>query len=564
MKFTEYHYHRPDFQELKQQFTDLFTSIADATSASEQIQPIEMVNQLRNQVETMATLAQIRHSIDTTDSFYEAENNYWDEHGPLYSELDSQFYRLVLNSPFQAELKQVIPRQWFAIAELKLRAFSATIIPLLQEENRLSSDYTKLLASAQIEFDGRTYNLSGLTPLLQADDRDIRKRASEAKFEFFAIHEAEIDQLFDQLVHVRHEIAIKLGFENFVELGYVRMLRTDYDAEMVARFRQEIKTHLVPQAQKLIQRQKTRLGLADFAYYDMSYEFTTGNPKPEGTPAAILAAGLQMYQEMSPETAEFFTFMQEHELLDVLTKPGKSGGGYCTYLADFQAPFIFANFNGTAHDIDVLTHEAGHAFQVYQSRHISYPELAFPTYESCEIHSMSMEFFAWPWMELFFGEQTQKYYYTHLARAMTFIPYGVSVDEFQHFVYANPQATPAERKQKWRDIERYYLPDRNYQASPFLERGTWWFQQAHIFNSPFYYIDYTLAQVCAFQFWQKMHVDREQAWADYVHLCSLGGTQAFTGLVTEANLASPFSPNVLKPTFEAIMNYLETIDDQKL
>lgn len=564
MKFTEYHYDRPDFAVLKNQLTNLFSSFASATSATEQLTLIQRVNQLRNQVETMATLAQIRHSIDTTDAFYEMENTYWDEHGPLYSELDSQFYRLVLDSPFQDELQTAIPHQWFAIAELKLRAFSPAIIPLLQEENRLSSEYTKLVASAQIEFDGQTYNLSGLTPLLQDDNREVRKRAAAAKFGFFAEHESEIDHLFDQLVHVRHEIATTLGFANFVELGYVRMLRTDYDAEMVALFRQEIKTHLVPQAQKLVQRQKARLGLTDFAYYDMSYEFTTGNPKPEGTPEAILTAGLQMYQEMSPETAEFFTFMQEHQLLDVLTKPGKSGGGYCTYLADFQAPFIFANFNGTAHDVDVLTHEAGHAFQVYQSRHITYPELAFPTYESCEIHSMSMEFFAWPWMELFFGEQTQKYYYSHLAGAMTFIPYGVSVDEFQHFVYSNPNATPAERKQKWREIERYYLPDRDYQASPFLEQGTWWFQQAHIFNSPFYYIDYTLAQVCAFQFWQKMHVDRQQAWADYVHLCGLGGTQAFTGLVAEAKLASPFSPNVLKPTFEAIMSYLETIDDQKL
>ncbi|MGL4624073.1 MAG: M3 family oligoendopeptidase [Culicoidibacterales bacterium] len=564
MKFQDYPYQRPDFIAMKTQFMTFLADFQQASSATVQFSLIEQINQLRNHIETMATLAQIRHSIDTRDSFYEQENRYWDEHGPLYSELDSQFYASVLQSSYKGELEALIPTQWFAIARLKLQSFDPIIIPLLQEENRLSSNYTKLIASAEIEFDGQIYNLSGLTPLLQADNRDVRKRAAAAKFHFFAVHEAEIDQIFDQLVHIRHEIATTLGFTNFVELGYVRMLRTDYDAEMVALFRHEIHTHLVPEAQKLVQKQKKRLGLTDFAYYDMSYDFTTGNPTPDGTPESILAAGLQMYQEMSPETAEFFHFMQDHELLDILTKPGKSGGGYCTYLADFQSPFIFANFNGTAHDIDVLTHEAGHAFQVYQSRHITYPELAFPTYESCEIHSMSMEFFAWPWMPLFFGKQTPKYYYTHLASAMTFIPYGVSVDEFQHFVYEHPQATPHERKQKWRELERKYLPDRNYEASPFLESGTWWFQQAHIFNSPFYYIDYTLAQVCALQFWQKMQTNREQAWQDYVHLCGLGGTKAFTSLVAEAQLASPFSPNVLEPTFQAVMNYLEAIDDQSL
>ncbi|MGL4953077.1 MAG: M3 family metallopeptidase, partial [Culicoidibacterales bacterium] len=278
----------------------------------------------------------------------------------------------------------------------------------------------------------------------------------------------------------------------------------------------------------------------------------------------ILAAGMQMYAEMSPETAEFFEFMQTHGLLDVLTKPGKSGGGYCTFLADFQAPFIFANFNGTAHDIDVLTHEAGHAFQVYQSRTIPFPELSFPTYESCEIHSMSMEFFAWPWMEQFFAEATKKYYFSHLAGALSFIPYGVSVDEFQHYVYENPQATPAQRKAQWRTIEHKYLPEKDYSESPFLEQGTWWYQQAHIFNSPFYYIDYTLAQVCAFQFWVKMQENREQAFQDYVHLCGLGGTLAFTGLVAEANLQSPFTPGVLEPVITQIMAYLNEIDDQIL
>lgn len=564
MKFQDYPYVRPDFETTKEKYQVLLAEFGESPSVKLQLVVINAINLLRAHVETMATLAQVRYSIDTSDAEYEAENTYWDEMSPLYSELDSKFYEAIFNSEFLTELQAEIPEQWFAIAKLKRQAFDEVVIPHLQTENRLSSAYAKLIASAAIEFEGQTYNLSGLTPFIQADDEAVRKAASEAKYAFYAQHEAEIDQLFTELVEVRDTIAKKLGFNNFVELGYVRMLRTDYDAQMVATFRKQVETLIVPHAQTLKDRQKQRLGVETLAYYNQSYQFTTGNPKPIGTPSEMLAKAQAMYQEMSPETAEFFDFMQANALLDVIARPNKQAGGYCTFLADFQAPFIFANFNGTAGDVDVLTHEAGHAFQVYQSRTIPYPELNFPTTESCEIHSMSMEFFAWPWLEQFFGEATQKYYFDHLASSMTFIPYGVSVDEFQHFVYENPSATPAQRKAKWREIERIYLPDRDYSESAFLEQGTWWFQQAHIFNSPFYYIDYTLAQVCAFQFWAQMQTDRETAWDNYVYLCGLGGTQPFTKLVAAAKLESPFSDGVLEPTIVAIMSYLNQIDDTKL
>jgi M3 family oligoendopeptidase len=263
-----------------------------------------------------------------------------------------------------------------------------------------------------------------------------------------------------------------------------------------------------------------------------------------------------MYRELSNETDEFFQYMQERGALDLTAKPGKSGGGYCTYLPSEGLPFIFSNFNGTAGDIDVLTHEVGHAFQVYESRHLTTPEYAFPTYEACEIHSMSMEFFCWPWMELFFGDQVDKYKFNHLAGSMTFLPYGVLVDEFQHVVYRNPEMTAAERRQAWRDLEKVYLPHRDYEANDYLESGAWWHQQGHIFQSPFYYIDYTLAQVCAFQFWVRMHEDREAAWSDYLTLCQAGGSRSFLELVELAGLKSPFADGVLKETIDQIEDYL--------
>lgn len=250
--------------------------------------------------------------------------------------------------------------------------------------------------------------------------------------------------------------------------------------------------------------------------------------------------------------------------MDLVAKKGKQGGGYCTYISEYGAPFIFSNFNGTSGDIDVLTHEAGHAFQVYESRGFEVPEYGFPTYEACEIHSMSMEFFTWPWMDRFFEDEADKYRFDHLASGLIFIPYGVTVDEFQHFVYENPDATPAERKQAWREIERKYLPHRNYDDNTYLEQGGFWHKQGHIFSSPFYYIDYTLAQICAFQFWKKMHEDRSAAWADYLHLCRQGGSKSFVELVKVAGLISPFEDGCVTSVIGSINAWLDSVDDAAL
>jgi M3 family oligoendopeptidase len=250
--------------------------------------------------------------------------------------------------------------------------------------------------------------------------------------------------------------------------------------------------------------------------------------------------------------------------MDLVAKRGKESGGYCTFIEDYKAPFIFSNFNGTSGDIDVLTHEAGHAFQVYRSRDLDIPEYYWPTYEACEIHSMSMEFLTWPWMELFFKEDTEKYKFSHLSGALIFLPYGVAVDEFQHFVYENPNASPVERKQAWRKIEMEYLPHRDYEGNEFLEHGGYWQRQSHIYQSPFYYIDYTLAQICAFQFWKRSTEKDETAWEDYLNLCQLGGSKSFLDLVESANLKSPFVDGTVQSVVKVIDEWLSTVDDKAL
>ncbi len=564
MKFEEYEYKRPQLDELTEKFELALEKFRGATSANSQDEAMKEINELRNEVDTMMNICYIRHSIDTNNEFYKAEQDYLDELEPNVEGLVAKYYEALVSSPFKEELEKKWGRQLFALAEAQLKTFKPEIIPLLQRENKLSTEYTKLVASAKIQFEGKERTLTQLEPFIQSTDREMRKKASEARFGFFAQHEEKFDELYDQLVKVRTEIAKELGYKNFVELGYYRMYRTDYNAQMVAGFREQVHTYIVPIASKLKERQRNRISVDRLTYYDEPFSFLTGNAVPKGTPEWIIEKGKKMYEELSSETGEFFSFMINNHLMDLEAKTGKAGGGYCTYVEGYKAPFIFSNFNGTSGDIDVLTHEAGHAFQVYSSRHFEIPEYYWPTYEACEIHSMSMEFFTWPWMSLFFEEDTDKYKFSHLSEALLFLPYGVAVDEFQHWVYENPEAAPAERKQQWRLIENKYLPHKDYDGNAYLEGGGFWQRQSHIYNSPFYYIDYTLAQICAFQFWKRSREHKEEAWADYLNLCKLGGSMPFTELVREANLISPFEENSVQSVVREIELWLDSVEDDQL
>ncbi|MCR8642038.1 M3 family oligoendopeptidase [Paenibacillus sp. N1-5-1-14] len=564
MKFSQMPYERPDMEQVESQFTELLAAFQAAETFEAQNEAMRAYNQHRSSVETLINIAYVRNSIDTNDEFYKAEQEFWDDTIPHIQKHQADYYKALVESKFRSELEEKWGSQLFQLAELSIKVFSPSIIEDLQLENKLSSEYQKLIASAKIPFEGEERTLAQMQPFTLSTDRDMRRRASEARYGFFVENEEQLDRIYDDLVKVRHTISQKLGFNSFTEVGYARMQRIDYDADMVANFRKQVLEYIVPVTQNLKERQAKRIGVEKLSYYDDKFSFLTGNAKPKGDPEYIVNSGSQMYKELSPETDAFFQMMVNEELMDLVSKKGKQSGGYCTYFSDYSKPFIFSNFNGTAGDIDVLTHEAGHAFQVYSSCGHEIPEYHWPTHEACEIHSMSMEFFAWPWMELFFKEDTEKYKFNHLGEGLNFIPYGVSVDEFQHFIYANPTATPAERKQAWRDIERKYLPHRNYDENDYLERGGFWVQQQHIFNSPFYYIDYTLAQICAFQFWKGMHDNKEKAWADYVELCKAGGSKSFTKLVEQANLISPFEDGCVASVIGTIEEWLNSVDDTKL
>ena len=567
MKFSQYKYERSSYENIKEEFTKLVANINNAAGYEEQKNYILKLNKIRNDIQTNSTIASIRYSIDTSDEYYEEEKKYWDEYMPFYEDLNCDFYKAIVNSPFKEEIIKDFSKQFYNICEDSIKSFSKDIIEDLQEENMLCSKYTKLLASAKLDYKGETHNLSSLMKYMMDKDRDTRIESTKLYYSYFEENEAQFDELFDKLVAVRDKMAKKLGYDSFTELGYIRMNRSDYNEEMIKKLRQEVQDYIVPLCNKLYERQANRIKTDDFWFADESIEFETGNATIKGGKEYekyIIDNGKKMYSELSPETAEFFEYMTSNELMDLVTRKAKAAGGYCTHIPNYNSPFIFSNFNNTSEDIDVLTHEAGHAFQLYMSRDIEMYEINFPTLDSCEIHSMSMEFITYPWMELFFKEDTLKYKFYHMSSAIKFIPYGVIVDEFQHRIYENPKMTADERKQVFRDLERKYLPHRDYRDIDILEKGCYWFKQGHIFKNPFYYIDYVLAQVCAFQFLNKSNEDFEKAWKDYLNICKVGGTKSFLEIVKIGNLESPFEENTMKNIAENINKLLENIKDSDL
>ncbi len=547
MKFCDMPYERIDFGKVKEELLGLMKAFEMAESAQEQFEIHKKYYALSDRVSTQVTLASIRHSMDTTDAFYEEEKAYYDEQVPAYSNLSVEYLKLLYHSRFREELEQIIGPVAFKNMELSFRCVNESVIPIMQEENALVTEYEKLLASAKIDWDGEILNLSLLSPYLKHKDPEVRRRAYEKQNAFFMGIADKLDELYDKLVKNRTRQAKELGFESYTELGYLRMQRNSYQREQVENLRRQVKEVFVPFAESLYENRRERLGLDKMYFSDEQVYGKDGNPQPFGTPEEILEAGQKMYGELSKETREFFDFMMENELLDVFGRKTKAVGGYMTYIPDYKSPFIFANFNGTSDDVNVITHECGHAFQGYLASEDPIREHADIGMETAEIHSMSMEFFTEPWYPLFFaGVKAEAYREMHLEDAVLFIPYGCMVDEFQHRVYDDPDMTPKERKAVWKELEKTYKPHLDYGSLQFFAEGGYWQRQHHIYSFPLYYIDYVIAQLCAFEFKNKMQENYEEAWKSYLQLCRLSASDYFENLLRKAGLSSPFEDGCIQ------------------
>lgn len=551
LRYHEMPYVRPDLAEVERAHGDFMAAWRKARGAEEQVSLVRAWDRARIELGTTRSLAHLRFEVDTRDAAAKAEKAFFDDASPRLLELDLEFVAAMVGSAHREELEREFGRHAFVIWEMELRSFDPVVAEDRRAESRLSNTYNELLASLRVTFGGKELNLSMLGGYYGDKDRAVRLAAQQARFAALEPHRAELDRLFDELVQVRHAMARKLGHETFTSLAYV-LMRRDYSAEQVAAYRRQVRDVFVPMASRIRRRHAAALGVADYAFHDSSVRDPLGVPRPSGDHDWMLDRAAVLFERLGDDFGEFWSLMRGHELLDLRSREGKAGGGFCTDLAQYGVPFVFANFNGTEDDVNVFTHECGHAFQAWRSMTLPLSDYFVPTYDAAEIHSMGLEMLSHPHAELFFGDDAARYRRGHLERAILFIPHGVAVDEFQHRVYAEPAMSPQRRADVWREIEATYLPERSYVGMPFPASGRFWQVQRHVYLSPFYYIDYCLAQTCALQFWQLAESDRDGAMAAYRRICDVGGSRPFSAIVAEAGLKSPFEGGTIAGLAEAL------------
>ena len=543
--FRDYAVDAPTYEEVAAKYREIEASLDAATDADQYAAAVGDWDAYRRELGNWGAVVTIRFHQDTSNPEYKKAQEYCDELSPKLTDLGVSMKRRLLDCPYREQLAAKFGDLVFELWTCDVAAFDPVIEKDLVQESKLESQYTELVATASFEFQGETLTLSQLGKYSEHPDREIRHDASRLSSEWFAGKQDEFDRLYHELVQLRQTMAGKLGYDNFVPLGYKHMHRIDYTQSDVEKFRAEVRDEVVPLCVELRRRQAENLGLDKLYAWDEAIHDLKGNPKPEGDHDWLIERATEMFASLGGGMDEFFAKMKQQNLMDLKSREGKAGGGFCHGLPSLKMPFIFANFNGTKGDVEVFTHEMGHAFQCYSSREQPLSDYLWPTTEACEIHSMGLEFLTWPQMDLFFGEDAERFRRLHLTESILFLPYGVLVDHFQHFVYESPEATPEERNAKWLELEKIYVPWRDYGDLAHPASGRRWQRQLHIYGMPFYYIDYTLALTCALQLWVRAEQDREATMRDYVALCHRGGEAPFQELVASVGLKSPFAPGCL-------------------
>ena len=402
--FGTLEYVRPDVDAFEEKLKGFTERIKNAKSYAEVKAVILENDKVMSSLYTMLTVASIRNTLNTTDEFYEKEVAFTDERLPAAAPTEIAFTKAILDCPFTKELEEDLGKEYLVAAKRSLDRFNDKLVPFMQEENRLTTEYQKLMATAQIEFDGKTLNLYGIQKYFENPDREVRRAAFKKYSEFYESNEERLEKIFLKLVDLRTRMGKALGYDTFTPLGYLQQGRSDYGQREVAAFREQVRKEIVPLCEKLYEAQAKRIGVDRVMAYDEKFVFPDGNAEPIGDEAFMVAEAQKMYHDISPETGEFIDFMIEHELMDLENKPNKANTGYMTSLPDYKAPFVFSCFNHTIFDMEVLSHELGHAFAGYRAmRHQPIIDYAGVSTDIAEIHSMSMEQFCYPYAERFFG-----------------------------------------------------------------------------------------------------------------------------------------------------------------
>lgn len=541
--FSDIPYFRIDMNRFASWFGQVLSQLEKAHTFEEAYESILDIDTMMEKYETMAVICEIRNTMDVTDEFYRGEAVFFETAKTKYEGLLNRFYKAIVQSPHAKALEYYLGCDFFKKAHMKRQAFSPEAESLLQQENTLSARYSELTATLTAEWNGQKVPLSVLAQKAANGDLEVRRESNAILEKTWASIGAELDYIFDELVRVRAGTAKILCQKSYTDAAYLSRSRTSYTRQDVKSFREAVKEKIVPVVEDIYKQQKQESDRAIVYHYEEDYQA----PENRITPYSDIVEGFgKIYQKISKETDIYYKAILEGGFYDLDIRPGKIMGAYANMVGRYHMPFIFETYNNTFGAVKTFAHETGHGFHSYVNRGEAFQFLQQCSSDLAEIHSMGMEFFIWPYLgDIIPPEQEKSYQYQHLKSALSFIPYGCAIDEFQEIVYDCPDMTMEERLEAWKSLERVYLPWRCYETNLFFAQGRFWQRQPHVYKWPFYYIDYVLAQICALQLHYLNRENPEKAWKCYLGILKDSAFCSFSETIQKEGLSTPFEGHTI-------------------
>lgn len=504
-----------------------------------------------------ATLTYIRSSLDCTDEFY-AEAAQTEAMGLELLD-QTPYLQALLDSPFLPELEEKFGPEYRPRLERQVRLRSAGL-ELLAKEQAMINQYQQKKAMIKVPFRGETHSEAEMYALFDSPDRQTRIDARKATFEAFLAQKDDLAPMLLELIDLRCQIAKANGFDSYLDYANVSYFRRGYGEAELTAFCEQVKTDLMPLLAQLREEQRRELDVDKLMVYDLSVRFRDGNAVPIGGTAGLTEASQKMYDSLSPEFGKFFRAMIESESFSVDPSPNKIAGmGFCTVLRRGLLPFVFGNCNGTDTDVSVFTHEIGHAWQGYRTGQQNYPDIFRDmALDAVEIPSKTMELFAYPYAEGFFGADAEKFRQGHFREALREIAAYCSLHELNTWIYTHPGASFDEIAAAGAEIEKLYEPGLDYgELEPYILRGGALLRNLAVYGLPRYVISYALSEMCAMDLFARRAKDPAAAWDAYEKLCASGGSRSYPETLRQAGLSPAYAPGSVKKVADFAREYLK-------
>ena len=508
----------------------------------------------------------IATTVNTADpAIEEGFNKYIEEIQPAVKAAEQKLKDKLLASGLSPQSFETALRMMRAEAEI----FTEQNFPLLTEEQKLLTEYNKLIGSLSVIWEGEERTLTQMFPLLYETDRSVRQRAWEA-VQFQLLSERQnINKLWEKFLPLRLKIAEQAGMPDYRAYMWKQKFRFDYSPEDCKSFHAAIEQVFVPAATRVYERRRARLGIETLRPWDLSVDTQGGAPiKPYETMDEFKAKLLTVFEQVDPAFGNYFQIMMDEDLLDLESRKNKAPGGYSLGLHVAHRPFVFINHTNTPWDVQTMLHEGGHAFHEFERAHVHFyqrGEIYLPA-EFAEVASMGMELLASPYKTKerggFYTDDEQARTMIELLEGIiTFLPYMALVDAFQHWIYENPSVSAAASacEEKWAELWDRFMVGVDYSGLQDAKK-TYWHRQGHIFGSPFYYVEYGLAQIGAVQVWANARRDQKKAVADYRKALSLGATVPLPELFAAAGARFAFDAETLKEAVDLLEEVIEEME----